>query len=80
MGASITGINGYWDDTKSRLAEGRYICLDCLLAFCSALLNSIIGILAGRQYSRYGLITAIGVHFWANISWHILGTMTLSLL
>ncbi len=36
------------------------------------LLNGILGLVAGRQYMKVGLIGAIGVHFWADIVWHVL--------
>lgn len=34
-------------------------------------LNGIIGIAAGQQYARDGLVAAAGVHFWANMFWHV---------
>ncbi|MBN1430599.1 MAG: CPBP family intramembrane metalloprotease [Anaerolineae bacterium] len=36
------------------------------------LLNSFIGLVAGERYMRDGLVAAIGVHFWADIVWHVL--------
>ncbi len=36
------------------------------------LLNGIVGLLAGWQYIRCGLIAAVGVHFWADVVWHVL--------
>jgi membrane protease YdiL (CAAX protease family) len=35
------------------------------------LLNTFLGIVAGEQYLRYGLVAAVGVHFWADIVWHV---------
>ncbi len=35
-------------------------------------LNGIVGIVAGQRYVKEGLIAAVGVHFWANIVWHVL--------
>ena len=35
------------------------------------MLNSLIGLVAGERYIRDGLIAAIGIHFWANVVWHI---------
>jgi hypothetical protein len=34
-------------------------------------LNGIIGIAAGERYARDGLVAAAGVHFWANMFWHV---------
>lgn len=34
-------------------------------------LNGIIGIAAGERYARDGLVAAAGVHFWANVFWHV---------
>jgi hypothetical protein len=36
------------------------------------LLNGGLGLLAGRLFLRHGLPAAIGVHFWADIVWHVL--------
>ena len=35
-------------------------------------LNSLLGLVAGERYMRQGLVAAIGVHFWADIVWHVL--------
>jgi hypothetical protein len=35
-------------------------------------LNGGLGLLAGRAFLRYGLLAACGVHFWADIVWHVL--------
>lgn len=36
------------------------------------ILNSVIGLVAGWQFMRVGLVAAVGVHFWADILWHVL--------
>lgn len=36
------------------------------------LLNSAVGLAAGVGYMRQGLIAAIGIHFWADIVWHVI--------
>jgi hypothetical protein len=33
--------------------------------------NGIIGLAAGERYARDGLVAAVGVHFWANVFWHV---------
>jgi membrane protease YdiL (CAAX protease family) len=33
--------------------------------------NGIIGLAAGERYARDGLVAAAGVHFWANMFWHV---------
>lgn len=35
-------------------------------------LNGLVGILAGVAFARDGLIAAAGVHFWADMVWHVL--------
>jgi membrane protease YdiL (CAAX protease family) len=35
-------------------------------------LNGIVGVVAGQRYVKEGLIAAVGVHFWADVVWHIL--------
>ncbi len=35
------------------------------------LLNSFVGILAGWRYMKDGLVAASGIHFWADIVWHV---------
>jgi len=37
-----------------------------------AVLNGGLGLLAGRAFIRHGLPAAAGVHFWADIVWHVL--------
>ncbi len=36
------------------------------------ILSGIVGLVAGQQYMREGLIAAVGVHFWTDVVWHIL--------
>lgn len=36
------------------------------------LLNSLLGVVAGWKFMRDGLVTAMGVHFWADILWHVI--------
>jgi hypothetical protein len=36
------------------------------------LLNSLLGLVAGQRTMRDGLVAAMGVHFWADIVWHVL--------
>jgi membrane protease YdiL (CAAX protease family) len=36
------------------------------------LLNGIVGLVAGNQYVKTGLVAAIGVHFWTDVFWHVL--------
>ena len=35
------------------------------------LINGIIGIVAGQRYMKDGLVAASGVHFWADMVWHV---------
>ena len=35
-------------------------------------LNGIVGVVAGERYAREGLVAAVGVHFWADVVWHVL--------
>lgn len=35
------------------------------------ILNGIVGLIAGAQSMKSGLIAAIGVHFWADFVWHV---------
>ncbi|MEJ2287757.1 MAG: CPBP family glutamic-type intramembrane protease [Deinococcales bacterium] len=35
-------------------------------------LNGALGLLAGRAFLRHGLLAASGVHFWADVVWHVL--------
>ena len=36
------------------------------------LLNGVLGLAAGERYMKDGLIAAAGVHFWADIVWHVI--------
>ena len=41
------------------------------------LVNAIIGIPAGQRYMRDGLVAAMGVHFWADVAFHVVwGALT----
>ncbi len=35
------------------------------------LLNGLLGVVAGRAFIRDGLVAASGVHFWADMIWHV---------
>ncbi len=35
-------------------------------------LNGVVGLAAGNGYIRYGLVAAMGIHFWADIVWHVI--------
>lgn len=35
-------------------------------------LNGIIGLIAGQRYMRDGLVAAMGVHFWADVVFHVI--------
>jgi hypothetical protein len=36
------------------------------------LLNGLVGILAGERFVKDGLVAAVGIHFWADIVWHVI--------
>ncbi|MFO8036582.1 MAG: CPBP family glutamic-type intramembrane protease [Anaerolineales bacterium] len=36
------------------------------------LLNGVVGLVAGERYMKDGLVAAAGVHFWADMVWHVL--------
>ncbi len=36
------------------------------------LLNSLVALVAGERYARDGLVAAAGVHFWADVVWHVI--------
>jgi len=40
-------------------------------------LNTLLGVAAGERYLRDGLVAAIGLHFWADIVWHVVGPLLL---
>jgi len=35
-------------------------------------LNGVIGLIAGQRYMKDGLVAAVGVHFWADVVFHII--------
>ncbi len=39
------------------------------------LLNGLLGLAAGARFMKDGLVAAIGVHFWADIVWHVLSPL-----
>ncbi len=40
-------------------------------------LNSLLGLVAGERCVRDGLVAAMGVHFWADVVWHVLAPIIL---
>lgn len=36
------------------------------------LLNGLIGVVAGREFIKYGFVAAVGIHFWTDIVWHVI--------
>lgn len=36
------------------------------------LMNGLLGLLCGRAFIKNGLVAAAGIHFWADIVWHVL--------
>lgn len=44
------------------------------------ILNSALGLVAGKLYMRDGLVAAAGVHFWADIVWHVVWPWAAALL
>jgi len=35
------------------------------------LLNSVVSLLAAYGLRHYGLLAAVGVHFWTDVVWHV---------
>ena len=38
-------------------------------------LNGILGLAAGERMMRDGLLAAMGLHFWADVVWHVIWPM-----
>jgi membrane protease YdiL (CAAX protease family) len=36
------------------------------------LLNGVMGLIAGQRYMKDGLVAAAGIHFWADVVFHVL--------
>jgi hypothetical protein len=36
------------------------------------LMNGSLSLIAAYYFRKYGLLAAIGVHFWVDIIWHVL--------
>ena len=36
------------------------------------ILNGLVALVAGERYMHGGLVAAMGVHFWADIVWHVI--------
>ncbi len=35
-------------------------------------LNGLVGLVCGQKYIRDGLVAAMGIHFWADVVWHVI--------
>lgn len=40
------------------------------------LLNGVLALLAAFYFRRYGFLAAVGIHFWADVIWHVLWGFT----
>jgi len=36
------------------------------------ILNGLLLVFAAYYFRKYGLLAAVGIHFWADIVWHVL--------
>jgi hypothetical protein len=36
------------------------------------LLNGVLSLLAAHYFRKYGILAAVGIHFWADVVWHVL--------
>ena len=36
------------------------------------LLNGLLGMVAAWAFKKYGFLAPVGLHFWADIVWHVL--------
>jgi len=36
------------------------------------LLNGILSLFAAFYYKKYGFLAPVGIHFWADMIWHVL--------
>jgi len=36
------------------------------------LLNGVLSLFAANYFRKYGFLAAVGIHFWANIIWHVI--------
>lgn len=53
-------------------ASGSFSQIPVIFIIEMLVLNGFVGIFAGRQMIKYGFVAAIGVHFWADIVWHVI--------
>ena len=44
------------------------------------LLNGVLGLVAGYKMIKDGLVAAMGIHFWADVVWHVLWPLLLAFL
>lgn len=54
------------------LARTRPAFLRKYLILASPILVVIIGLVIGERYMKDGLVAAAGVHFWADVVFHVL--------
>ena len=46
--------------------------LSPILLFEIFLLNGVVSIFAAYYFRKYGFLAPVGIHFWADIVWHVL--------
>ena len=39
------------------------------------LLNGVLSLLAAYYFRQHGFLAAVGIHFWADVAWHVIWGM-----
>ncbi len=63
---------GHFGTAMALTGAATFADLSPLLIVELFVLNGIVGVVAGERYMKDGLVAAAGVHFWADVVFHVL--------
>jgi len=69
--AALAFAAGHLPFAVTVLGVENILAVPPVIIFEIFLLNGVVGLVAGRQYYKHGLLAAIAVHFWTNVVWHV---------
>jgi membrane protease YdiL (CAAX protease family) len=70
--AALAFAAGHLPATMYLLDVASPLALPPVVLIEGLVLNGLVALVAGERYMRDGLVAAMGVHFWADIVWHVL--------
>ena len=70
--AALAFAAGHFPTMFALLGTTSFSEIPVILVIEIIVLNMLVGIIAGKAFTRSGLVAAAGVHFWTDIVWHVI--------